>query len=165
MTSLYDYMKERDLEADVYDRTLGIGTCMSVWNDPTDAAGCVSDHILKHTEFLGTDSSAPNDLDGDFWGFADRNYDQLRRLLTSDTVNDEYVMTGEDRDADLERAVVVIIELIKGNASSRTYARYMGIFDLIPEDCVVYRFKVMDIDSYLAAKEREEDEFIRGQEE
>lgn len=166
MTTLYDYMKDNGIEsADVYDATLGDGTCMSVWDDPEDAPGCVSDHILKHTEFIGIDPSAPHDLDGNFWKFADEHYDQLRELLTTDTVNDEYVMTGEDREEDLERAVVVIFEIIKGNASNRVYRRYMEIFDLIPEDCVVYDFKVMDIDSYLAAEERKEYEFLRGQEE
>lgn len=150
--SLYDFMKEQGSDFDVYDRVVDIGTAAGITDDPTDACGVVCDHILKNTELV---KHIETDVVGDFWKFVEDNYDTLARILTPELVNEPYCMDNEDREENITNAVCCIIEIIRGNAGNRMYDAYMGAFDLLPEDHVVYDFRVMDIDEYLAVKERD----------
>ena len=168
MTSLYDYMLANGFDGgvDVYDNTVDTGCCMSIEEDEEDAWGVCMNFILKNVDLVQHQRPAgyvSDCLIGDFWSFGEQNYEKFEEFC-KDCNNDRYQMDDEDRDENLCVVVDTIIGLINGNYGNNGYKRFLSLFDLIPEDHVVYDCRIMDIDDYLAALEREDAEFQRSQE-
>lgn len=155
MTSLFDYMIENGIEdADCYDKEVDVGTCMTAQEGATDVMGFVCNYILKNTDYVwAVDESSPHDLTGDFWKFADEHYDQFVRF-TNERNREGWRMVDDDRATNLMIAVDVIILLHRGEYSIEDYTRFIEIFDILPEDHVIHKGKVMDIDEMLADNER-----------
>lgn len=159
MISLYDYMKMEDIDADCYDKVVDVGTCMGIVEGSMNICDFVNNYILHNTELVKIgDACDAHCLVGDFWKFAEEHYDKFVRF-TSECNNDRYQMDSEDREENLVTAVDSIICLEQGNYGQKGYTRFAEIFNILPEDHVVYDWTIMDIDDYLARKEREANDF------
>jgi len=165
MTTLYDFMMENGHEGgcDCYDDTYDVpGICMIPIPEEQDTCDTVNNWILRNTELVSFGRDVPEyDTVGDFAKLVKDHLEQFKRF--SELFNEKgYIVKGDDEDS-IYAGVCTIHTLMAGGYGYEQYDRFCCIFDLVPEDHVIHKHRIMDIDEMLACEER--DAFYPGRDE